>query len=90
MQLKQLREHFVATNLERRLKADQSGRERDRILNELTECEFQIESAKRAGLSSSDFAAAERMLRSLRVSANVVRAAWNSFNAPHATAESSN
>ncbi|MEW4486693.1 hypothetical protein AB1L42_01345 [Thalassoglobus sp. JC818] len=80
MQLKQLREHFIVTDLERRLKADHTGLERDQILNELTEWELQIESQKRAGLSSEEFAVAERLLRSLRVSVNVVRETWNTLN----------
>ena len=80
MQVDQLKQHFIVTDLERRLKSDSSGSERDRILGELLECELRIESQKRSGLSADDFANADALLRSLRVSSNVVREAWNSFH----------
>jgi hypothetical protein len=78
--VKELKENFVATDLERRLKNDKSGAVLGEIEDQLTLCIEEVDAAKKAGLSPNEYYRADRLLPSLRVSHQVVRRTWNHFH----------
>lgn len=79
--IQELKENFVVTGLERRLKEDKSGAEMYRIENQLALRVAEVEAHKRSGLPPAEYFQVDRLLASLRVAEQVVRRAWNGYHA---------
>lgn len=77
---KELKQNFVVTGLERRLKQDKSGDELRTITDQLSQMTEQVEAERKSGLPPSDFYQADRLLSSLRVADQVVHRTWNRFH----------
>lgn len=75
-----LQKHFVVPELERQLQQDQRGTFRDRINNELSAWETDLERQKRSGLSRMEFFEAERLLSSVRIAGQTIRRTWNALH----------
>lgn len=78
---KKLRQNFVVTNLERRLKQDNNGVALSAIEGQLSEMTAQAEADRKRGLPPEEYYQADRLLASLRVAAQTVRRTWNRFHA---------
>ena len=78
---KKLKQNFVVTNLERRLKQDKGGAELGAIEGQLSDMTAQVEADRKRGLPPEEYFQADQLLSSLRVAAQTVRRTWNRFHA---------
>ena len=76
MNITQLREKFIVTELERRLKSDRDGHVRDAILTELSKLVDSLTESKREALPPKEYETTERLLASARTAKRTVQRAW--------------